>query len=89
MEKKSGKLSKTLEWLKGDSWSFVSGIRDSVLFLILFGILILLLIPVIYWGWSMDEAVNLSFTCEELSYAIKNMEADTQIRFHYKDRCLT
>jgi hypothetical protein len=41
-----------------------------------------------YHSWFNAEQVYLSFTCADLSFTIQNQDADTQLLWHYKDRCL-
>ena len=64
------------------------GIR---LWFVLFVILGSFLIPagiMIYFDWSVSEQVLNSMTCEELLFSIKNKEHESQMIWHYNDRCL-
>ena len=42
----------------------------------------------IYYDWFVSEQVLNSLTCEELSYSIKNKEPESQMIWHYNDRCI-
>jgi len=56
--------------------------------IVVFGVLFITVSPIFYFMWWNDEQVYLSMTCPEIEYAIKNTEIDSQLMWHYRDRCL-
>lgn len=40
------------------------------------------------YNWYQYEEVYLSLSCDDLKYSIENKKPDTQMIWHYKDRCL-
>jgi len=76
------------KWAKGDDYNLISGIRDSLFYIILISACIGLVVAIVYQLWYTTEQTLLSFSCEELEYKILNTRIGHQTLAHYNDRCL-
>lgn len=56
----------------------------GLIFVLMFGFLT----PVMIYGWMQYEEVLYDMSCKEIKFALQNKEPETQMIWHYNDRCL-
>lgn len=82
-------MKQLIEWCKGDHYNMVKGIRDSLLLLICFSVVISILIILgSLLGYDAEQIWLETHSCEQILFDINNGHDDTQIRHYYSDNCI-